>query len=179
VAIFALLASFVAPNLGAVRSRALRSAAERVAAQLEFGRERAIVTGVPHRLLVDLDAAAYRLEWLVTEARALGEPEPPPFRAAALAHGAPLDLEPPVKAGREYRPLTGPLGRFQRLDPDLAFSGVESDDGWVERGEAAVAFASDGSADFATLVIDDGAGKSVALEVLPLASAVRIHDEPR
>ena len=70
VAIFALVASFVMPNIGALRDRKLRAQAQQIAAHLELGRQRAVMTGVPHRLLLDLDEAAYRLEWFASEAEA-------------------------------------------------------------------------------------------------------------
>ena len=63
VLMFALMASFVIPNLGAVRARALGREADKIASQLEFARQRAITTGIPHRVVFDLDAHLYRVEW--------------------------------------------------------------------------------------------------------------------
>ena len=60
VLIFALMAMFVLPNFESVRSRALGHAAERIASRLELARQRTIVTGVPHRLWIDLDDDSYR-----------------------------------------------------------------------------------------------------------------------
>ena len=77
VLIFALMAMFVLPNFESVRSRALGHAAERIASRLELARQRTIVTGVPHRLWIDLDDDSYRLEWHVTE-------EDDEFRAKAF-----------------------------------------------------------------------------------------------
>ena len=67
VAILALVAAFVVPNMGGFRARALRAEAQQIAAQLELARQRAIVTGVPHRLWLELDQAEYRLEWLAED----------------------------------------------------------------------------------------------------------------
>ena len=61
VAILALLATFVAPSLDAVRQRRLRAEAMSLAAQLEFARQRTVMTGVPHRVLLDLEAGSYVL----------------------------------------------------------------------------------------------------------------------
>src|SRR5262245_41978407 len=61
VAILALVAAFVAPNFGGMRLRALRAEAKQLSGQLELARQRAIVTGVPHRLWFELDQAEYRL----------------------------------------------------------------------------------------------------------------------
>ncbi|MGH7337798.1 MAG: pilus assembly FimT family protein, partial [Myxococcota bacterium] len=62
VAILALVAAFIVPNMGGLRRRALRNEAQQIASQLELARQRAIVTGVPHRLWLELDEAEYRLE---------------------------------------------------------------------------------------------------------------------
>ena len=75
VAIFALMAAFVMPNLGTLGSRTLQHQAERIGGQLELARQRSIVTGIPHRLWLDLDGASYRLEWYVSEAETEGEKE--------------------------------------------------------------------------------------------------------
>ena len=88
VAIFALLAAFVAPNLGLLSSRRLQQQAERISAQLELARQRAIVTGIPHRLAIDLDRGSYWLEWFVTQAEAIGEEAD-----AAGARSARLDAD--------------------------------------------------------------------------------------
>ena len=68
VAIFALMAAFVMPNLATLGSRTLQRQAQRIGGQLELARQRAIVTGIPHRMWLDLDDASYRLEWYVSEA---------------------------------------------------------------------------------------------------------------
>ena len=62
VAIFSLLVAIVAPNIGRLSGRTLQAAADDLAARLELARQRAVVTGVPHRLWIDLDQASYRLE---------------------------------------------------------------------------------------------------------------------
>ena len=33
-------------------------------AQLELARQRAIVTGIPHRVYIEIEDGAYRIEWL-------------------------------------------------------------------------------------------------------------------
>ena len=60
VAIFALMAGLIAPRVGALTARTLHQRAERIVAQLELARQRAVVTGIPHRLLIDLDEGGYR-----------------------------------------------------------------------------------------------------------------------
>jgi prepilin-type N-terminal cleavage/methylation domain-containing protein len=176
VAIFALMASFVMPNLGTLGSRALQRQAERIGGQLELARQRTIVTGVPHRIWLDLDDASYRLEWLVSEAEIDGEATP---AAPALdPDGAPLlSLAPPREAARQYRPLPGMLGRDRSLEPSLFIAGLETPEGWIERGEAFIAFDRDGTTAYTAIVLEDESGRSLTLDVLPLADAVRIRDE--
>jgi prepilin-type N-terminal cleavage/methylation domain-containing protein len=177
VAIFALMASFVIPNLGTLGSRALQSEAQRMAGQLELARQRTIVTGVHHRIWLDLDDASYRLEWLVSEAEIDGEAT---SAAPALdPDGAPLlSLAPPREAARQYRPLPGLLGRDRFLKPGLFIAGLETPEGWIQRGEAFIAFDRDGTTVYSAIVLEDESGRSVTLDVLPLAEAVRIRDEP-
>jgi len=90
VAILGLTAAMVVPNLGMLGQRALRDQARELAAQIELGRQRAIMTGTPHRLLIDLDVASFHLEWLTTEAEALGLEAPPPEEEPDLLGDAPL-----------------------------------------------------------------------------------------
>ena len=175
VAIFALMAAFVMPNLATLGSRTLLRQAQRIGGQLELARQRAIVTGIPHRMWLDLDDASYRLEWYVSEAEAEGDTAP---TAATDPNAAvPLSLAPPRAAQRQYRPLPSRLGRNRPLEPSLAIAGLETPEGWIERGEAFIAFDRDGTTVFSAIVLEDESGRSVTLDVLPLADAVRIRDE--
>jgi type II secretion system protein H len=175
VAIFALMATFVLPNLTTLGSRTLRRQAQRIGGQLELARQRSIVTGIPHRMWLDLDSASYRLEWNVSEAETEGEAAPAAVTDPNAA--VPLSLAPPREAERQYRSLPGRLGRARPLEPSLAIAGLETPEGWIERGEAFIAFDRDGTTVYTAIVLEDESGRSVTLEVLPLADAVRIRDE--
>ena len=111
VAIFALLAGLIAPRVGALTSRTLRQRAERIAARLELARQRSVLTGVPHRLLVDLDQGGYQLEWQATEAEGR-EPALP----LDLRGETPIPMAPAHAKQRSYRPLPGLMGRFEWLE---------------------------------------------------------------
>ncbi len=174
VAIFALLAAFVAPNLGLISSRRLQQEAQRISAQLELARQRAIVTGIPHRLAIDLDRGSYWLEWFRTQAEATGETETP--AVLDLRGSAPISLTPPREAVREFRPLPGMFGRESALEKSLLFRVVETTGGSLDRGEAFVVFERDGTASPTEIVLADDDGRAIALVVLPLAEAVRIYD---
>ncbi len=176
VAIFALLVAVVAPNIGRLSGRALRNETQALAARIELARQRTVMTGVPHRVWLDLDGAAYRLEWLVTEAEALGEDQSEEPAPLDLRGQTPLPLEAPRGAERAFRPLPGRLGSDEVLSDSIRFRGVETDSGWVERGGTSIEFAMDGTTDAAAVILDDDAGGTLVIDVLPLAEAVRVSD---
>lgn len=176
--IFALLAAFVAPQIGGLGGRALRGHAEDIGAQVQLARERAILTGTPHRVLFDLTDHGYRLEWWTTEARARGEEEVDfePFEEP-LDLRASLSLEPPLRDEETWHPVPGRLGRFLWLDEDLRLAGIESGGSWIEAGDADVAFEWDGATLPAVIHLEDEQERRLLVRVLPLADAVRIeHD---
>ena len=174
VAILALLASFVGPNFQALRERRLRHAGERLAAQLELARHRSVVTGVPHRVLIDLDEVAYRVEWL--GGGESGLPDRVDLESLDLRGASPLPLAAPPQRSREFEPIPGMFGRFEQLPDPLVFAGLETVQGWPSQGESSVEFFGDGSASPTEIVIEDASGDRVVLAVLPLDDAVRFID---
>lgn len=181
VAIFALLAGLALPNFSGLHARNLKHQARRIVAQIELARQRAIVTGTPHRLFIDVDGAAYRIESLTAEDEADGEGETDEMAidasASSAAGGVSIDLTAPRAAERAFRPLPGTLGRFTPLDESFEFAGIETTGGWVDGGETFLRFERDGSVDATTIVIEHESGMSVTLEVLPLADTVRVRHE--
>ncbi len=180
-AIFALIAGLALPNFSGLHARNLKHQARRIVAQIELARQRAIVTGTPHRLFIDIDAAAYRIESLATEDEADGDGETDETatfaNASSAAGGVSIDLTAPRAAERAFRPLPGTLGRLIPLDESIEFAGIETTGGWVDGGETFIRFEQDGSADATTVVIEHESGMSVTLEVLPLADTVRVRYE--
>lgn len=168
VAIFALLAALIAPRVASISSRTLHSRAQVIAASIELGRQRAVVTGHPHRLVIDLEGHAY---WLEEEAAQEQEAPAPPDAGS----GPLLDLSPPLAAARSWRPLEGTMGDATELEPSLSFGGVETPGGWVERGEAWVDFERDGTASETEIYLDDESGRGIVLVVLPLSDGVRFE----
>jgi prepilin-type N-terminal cleavage/methylation domain-containing protein len=175
VAIFALMAAFIGPNIGFVSRRALGHEADRLAAHLELARQRSVATAIPHRVYFDLDGHAYRLESLRSEGEEGGKAEAPP-EPTDLLSGAPLPLSAPREQERKYQPLPGMLGRFNRLDEDVSFAGLETPESWIEAGDAFVAFERDGTTTYTIVVLDTEDGEALELEILPLADAVRVRD---
>lgn len=177
-----LLGGLVIPNLGATRSSALREEARKLAASLELARQRAVVTGIPHRLRLDTEAGRYRVEWEVTEARALravaGEPEPAaePEEEESGAGGVRElpDLSPPREEVPSFHPLPGQLGRTTALPERVVVEAVEVGSRRLRGREVTVPFDVDGTTEATRIRLRHLDGGSLELEVLPLADAVRI-----
>jgi prepilin-type N-terminal cleavage/methylation domain-containing protein len=176
VAIFALLAGLLAPRVASITGRDLQASAQRIRARIDLARQRAALTGIPHRLLVDIDEGSYRVEWKVSEARELGE-EPEPEPELDLHGNSPIPMTPPLEEEVDYRPLPGSSGRFERVDPSVLIAGVETAEGYQARGETVIEFDFDGSSEDTSLYLDDDSGRTLVLDVLPLSDRVRIHAE--
>jgi type II secretion system protein H len=171
VLLIALLAAVVMPGLGFTAAQALDDQAKVLAADLEFARQRSVMTGVPHRVLLDLDAGGWRVEWEVPDPEAAAAEPPPGLRSR---NG--LDLRPPRAAELVFRPLPARTGRAFLLEEDVAFDGVETAEGVTQQGTIGVVFGPDGSADPAEIVLREPSGSGVALEVRALADAVVLRD---
>lgn len=179
VALVALVGALVLPRIGIGGERRTLSEAEQLAASLELARQRAAVTGVPHRLHLDLDRQGYRLEWLAREE----EQEAPPAGADAPApHPADRDwaraptipMTPPQRETRSWRPVPGPVGATSWITEGIAVVAVQTPEGVATEGSLFATFGPDGSGDAAVLEMADEQGNRLTLEVAPLADAVRI-----
>jgi prepilin-type N-terminal cleavage/methylation domain-containing protein len=170
VLIIGLVAGLAVPNLGILGEQRLRDEAQRLAAELADARQRTVMTGIRHRLVLDLDESLYWTEWEVPE-----EEEPPP--PAAAGSDRPPSLSPPARAETAFVPRPDASGRGWRLDDDVLFGGVEIDSGLVERGRLSLAFESDGTTDAIRILLARPDGRTLTLEVRPLADAVRIVDD--
>lgn len=176
VAILALVAMLVVPNLGALRQRRVRHAAERLAAELEFARQRAVATGIPHRMVFDLDHGVYRLEWLGGS----GDAEPDPVAAEIeydVRGDTPLPLSAPRTAAIEFGPVPDTFGNVRDLEGDVVVAGVATAEGDITRGQAAIVFERDGTASPAEIVLEEPGGARQILAVQPLDDAVRFVDQ--
>ncbi len=166
--------SLTLPNFGALQSHNLRNAAERIVERVDFGRQRAVMTGIPHRLAIDLDAGTYKLEWQGAGARNVA-PQPKPEIEPGL--DAQLSLAPPPTSERTFQSLLGPIGHLETLGKGVEFGWIETPGGEVDFGEAFITFEGDGTSSYTILVLNEPGGGELALEILPLADAVRILDE--
>ncbi len=166
--------SITVPNFGALRSKNLQHSAERIVERIDFGRQRAVMTGIPHRLAIDLDAGTYKLEWQGEGARDEALQSNPKTESVINPK---FSLAPPPETKRSYQTLLGPLGKLERLRGGIEFGWVETPGGDVDFGEVFIDFEGDGTSSYTIIVLDDPDGRELALEILPLADAVRILDE--
>jgi len=181
VVIMAMVFIIGVPRLGTSKLRILNNEAEAIAASLDFARQRAVMTGIPHRLFIDLEEGGYRIEILSTEEEA--------FAALAadyeglqfdLSSGtaddpnAPLDLRPPSRTERAFYPIPHPkYGSFKWIDDAVYFVGLNSSAGWIEGGDVMIGFEADGTTEYALLEIADSDDNHLTLEIEPMLDRVR------
>lgn len=175
VAIIALIMYLVVPGLGFNVSATLRADSRRLATHVEFARQRAVMTGKPHRILLGLEEGWYQIEWFVSEADEFPDMKPP---SEMLDLRSPIPMEPPSHDIPSYRPIPGQAGDVTWLDRVLSFTGVQLDEGWFDTGEFQIVFTSDGTTSPAQIVVGGEDIQGVVLEVNPLLDSVRISDDP-
>ena len=185
IAIMGMVFAIGIPRLSRSQLRGLKTEAESIAASLEFARQRAIMTGVPHRVLIDLEEGGYRIEWLVTEERAFAavdaggsESDPGGFeengRDSENGAGELIDFYPPTHDERDYYPIPNrQLGSFTWLDDSRYFVGLDSASGWIEGGDVEISFDVDGTTEYASLEIADSDENHLTLEIEPILDVVR------
>ena len=183
VVVIGLALGVVLPNLTASRGAQLEESAREIAARLEFARVRAIVTGAAHRAFLDLEGSSLRIDWHVSEERAFAHLEefPESLGASQLANplgtssaSRKISLSPPAREERDYFPVPNLFGNDEWLPPDIFFEGVNTPDGWVAEGSVQIVFQSDGSTDYAEVVLADAWENRVILEIRPLLESVRV-----
>jgi len=178
VAMFALVAALVLPTFDVGRRREVRQAGERVGDAVELARQRAIMTGRTHRVLLDLDGSRYAVEWQApVDPEALAAEQPP---AAAGSRRVAMEPPPEVFGPAEFVPVPGPFGRPAPLGDDVVFFDVVFPDTIVNTGVVELRLGPDGATDPALVTIADVDDRwRVEVEVQALADAVRVADVPR
>jgi len=177
MAIIALVVGIALPNFGLRSRRAMEDEAKQLAANLEFARQRSVMTGIPHRLVIDVEGGSYWLEWLVSEARARGEEDLPELPVYELGGREQIPMAAPRSAERSYQALPGSLGHAASLRGMVRIDGVETAGGFLERGLVNVGFERDGTSESVRILLSDEDGNSIGIEVAPLADTVRISHE--
>lgn len=181
VAIMAMVFAIGAPRLGSSKLRLLKEDAEAIAASLDFARQRAVMTGTPHRLFIDLQEGAYRIEWLTVEEEGLGmfaagpdDLGPDDGNGPRLGGEGPLDLRPPPRGELEYMPVPHrQYGAFAWVHDAVYFVGLNSPGGWIESGSVVIGFEADGTTEYALLEIADADDNHLTLEIEPMIERVR------
>ena len=173
VVIMGAMLALIIPNLGFRRASALRDQAQGLAGQIELTRQLAVVTGKPHRLLIDIEAGSYSIERFDEPPKDEESIEENPAGAVGPRD---FDLSAPQSSQLEYRPVESQFARDNALDSDFFFEGLETAEGWIDNGLVNIVFDRDGTTDPAELVISDLEGRMVILEVRPLLDRVVIRD---
>jgi prepilin-type N-terminal cleavage/methylation domain-containing protein len=177
VLILGLAMGLLLPAVGAGGGANLRRQGERVAGVLELARQRAVVTGKPHRVVIDLAEGSYFVEWLVRPAKGEDGDTPEPIEGTSVGADGEIDLTPPLGETPEYYPIPNRFGGADWLDDGYFFEGIDTAEGWIERGEVFVVFDWDGSTDAAEILISDPDARTILLGVAPLLEQVRIREE--
>ena len=177
VAVIALVIGIVMPNLGMRSRRIMEDEAKQLAASLEFARQRSVMTGVPHRVVIDVEEGSYWLEWLVSEARAGGEEDLAELPVYELGGREEIPMGAPRSAERSYHALAGSLGHTTRVQEIVSIDGIEIAGGFLERGLVHIVFERDGTSESARILLSDEDGRTTGIEVAPFADTVRIRRE--
>ena len=185
VAILAMAFGIAIPRLGRSNFDPLKEEAENIAQSLRFARQRAVMTGVPHRLLIDLEEGGYRIEWYVTEERSFGGSGSNDF-AGLLGATAdqdeddatrPPNFSPRRQTERSYHPIPHTdMGQFRWLDDELYFVGIEGSTGWIEGGDYSIVFFEDGTTEPLLLELADAEDHSLTLELEAILDRVRTRE---
>jgi prepilin-type N-terminal cleavage/methylation domain-containing protein len=164
VLILLLLAGIALPRLSLVTGQTALGDARRLAATLDFTREKALAIGRAHRVVVDLDHGQY---WI--------EAQPPPAEAEPTLTWAkqdPLPLVAPQTDARTFAPLPGRTPT--PLDANVRFAGVASDAGDASEGLAQIVFTPEGATPATSLWLAAGEKLRVRVDVAPFADPTRV-----
>ena len=174
VAMFGLIAAMVMPNIDLGGSRMVRSEAQDLATAIDFARQRAVMTGRTHQIVIEIERGEHWVEW--------SAPPDPDGAETAAGEGAPeeerqLALVPPPLEVDAFVPIPGELGRVHRADDKTAILGVEVSGGLAEQGRVELRITPDGAAEPASILVGDAdGGHALRIEVEPLADAVWVGD---
>lgn len=174
VFIIGLTTTIVLPQFASLRGNELRGEARLLAGRLELARQRAILTGRPHRLIIDMDQHGYWVEQGLPEEQSRRALEA--AQRVQVANPRRFDLSPPTSGRTVFEPLAGFSGKPSWLPEAFLFEGVESVEGWIEGGTFGLLFDVDGMTDPTEIVMGDGETVGLVLVVHPLLDNIRIRD---
>ena len=174
VALLGMMLFVVVPRLDLADDARLRAEARALGGRIEFARQRAIFTGRPHRVLMELGEGWYQVEWFVSDRDVSPESAPVPVDPRG-----PIPMSPPESEQRHYRAIPGAPGDVVWLPEETRFAGVEVAEGWLSSGPVQIVFDEDGATDAADVYVqqaDDATHRKV-LRVGPLLDQVEIRDD--
>jgi prepilin-type N-terminal cleavage/methylation domain-containing protein len=173
--IMGLVAGLTLPNLSLGAERLVLGEAQELVSTFVFTRQRAVATATPHRVVVDLDEAAY---WIEAEPERPDASLPPPLASPAPGAQRAIQLAAPPSQALGFLPLAGPFGRPRLLRDTVRFDSVETlAAGAIRSGRVEIVFEADGTADPALLVLANEDGDVYTLRLSRLADEVRIARE--
>jgi len=173
VGLIAAMMAILAPRLGGDFGRGLSSATDVLSADLRYASQRAIATGRVHHWVVDLEEETsgerFRIE------RQLESEDPEVFETPT--HAELLELTPPTREV-EFAPVPGRAGNWRWLGEegvwiDSLLIGEEA----FTAGQVEIAFASDGGADPAEILLSDERGRLTLIRILPFTSEIRVVED--
>jgi len=167
--LMALVAAIAIPNMGFRAAQQGLDEAESMAALFEFGRQRAVMTGLPQQVVIDLDQQRY---WLEVQRRTEREIPTGPVRWSderELALTAPRD-----ERARFTRAL-GAAGRGYTPPRGVWIAAIDTAEGRLEAGTVTLPFAGDGSTEGTVIWVSADGGHQLRLEIAPLADRIRIE----
>lgn len=177
VAILGLLAGIAFPNFQIARGRATHEEAKRLASNVELARTRALATSSPHRLVMDLDANRYWIEWQAPpEPPPEGEEAPPPPNLYAPSSEEDVHMRPPVAEQQAFQMLAY-YGGDTLLPEGVFIESVEAEGIAAGEGTALLLFSHDGTTSPARVRITDQDGTGYLLDIAPWTGAVRIASD--
>ena len=170
VFLIGILSALLLPRIGKRFEFDLTNTAEIVNAELRYAAERAVSTGDPHRVVIDLETQEMRLERVAVT-------QPP---AAFQLPGSPalLDLKPP-RPEQESKPVPERQGDWHsvRSDDDVRIEAVVIGEQEFDKDKVAIAFGGDGGADPASIRIVDDEGSRLTLQIQPFTAEIKIVRE--
>lgn len=147
----------------------MRNAGRTLAAELEYVGQRAVTTGKPQRVVIDLDQQVYRVEELplAAEQAELELPE----------HAENLDLAPPLSQ-LAFEPVDGRIGEWRALDDadEVQLREVRLADEAKQDGMFAIGFAPDGACDPAEIWLRDDGGYDLRIRLVAFTGEIRIEE---
>jgi prepilin-type N-terminal cleavage/methylation domain-containing protein len=173
VALIVAMLAVLVPNLGGDFGRGLSNATDVLAAELRYASQRAVATGRVHHWVVDLEEETsgerFRLE------QQLESESPEVFETPT--HAELLELKPPTRE-IAFGPVKSRVGTWRWLGEEgVWIDSVVVGEEEFTRGLVEIAFAGDGGADPAEILLSDEHGRMTLIRVLPFTSEIRVVED--